>query len=182
MLLQELKQENYSLRSRLETEVRTRSNHAHELEDLKEKLTKEFQAKETSQQLNTEKKISDLRKEIESLQNDISKHSLMEIQLQEKIKKQDEMLQTARRSNEELQNKGRSRLESIEEYIHVATELKEERDALTLELADLKDNQERILFDRNLLKEKVEYLEEELQEKGRQGQTWFNCLQASPFF
>lgn len=148
---------------------------------MKEKLGKEFQAKEKSQQLSTDKKISDLRKEIESLQNDISKHSLVEIQLQEKIKKQDEMLQTARRSNEELQHKGRSRLESIEEYVHQAAELKDERDALTLELADLKDNQERILFDRNLLKERVEHLEEELQEKVRQGQTWFNCLQASVY-
>lgn len=45
--LEELKQENYSLRSRLETEVRTNSNHAHELDDLKAKLQKEFEAKET---------------------------------------------------------------------------------------------------------------------------------------
>lgn len=175
--LEELKQENYSLRSRLETEVRTNSNHAHELDDLKVKLQKEFEAKEKSQQMTTEKKICELRKEIESLQNDISKHTLVEIQLQEKIKKQDEMLQAARRSSEELQNKGRSRLESIEEYIHLASELSEERDALTMKLADLKDSQERILFDRNVLKERVEHLEEELQEKARQGQTWFNCLQ-----
>lgn len=175
--LEELKQENYSLRSRLETEVRTNSNHAHELDDLKVKLQKEFEAKEKSQQMTTEKKICELRKEIESLQNDISKHTLVEIQLQEKIKKQDEMLQAARRSSEELQHKGRSRLESIEEYIHLASELSEERDALTMKLADLKDSQERILFDRNVLKERVEHLEEELQEKARQGQTWFNCLQ-----
>lgn len=175
--LEELKQENYSLRSRLETEVRTNSNHAHELDDLKAKLQKEFEAKEKSQQMTTEKKICELRKEIESLQNDISKHTLVEIQLQEKIKKQDEMLQAARRSSEELQHKGRSRLESIEEYIHLASELSEERDTLTMKLADLKDSQERILFDRNVLKERVEHLEEELQEKARQGQTWFNCLQ-----
>lgn len=127
--------------------------------------------------MTTEKKICELRKEIESLQNDISKHTLVEIQLQEKIKKQDEMLQAARRSSEELQHKGRSRLESIEEYIHLASELSEERDTLTMKLADLKDSQERILFDRNVLKERVEHLEEELQEKARQGQTWFNCLQ-----
>lgn len=175
--LEELKQENYSLRSRLETEVRTNSNHAHELDDLKVKLQKEFEAKEKSQQMTTEKKICELRKEIESLQNDISKHTLVEIQLQEKIKKQDEMLQAARRSSEELQHKGRSRLESIEEYIHLASELSEERDTLTMKLADLKDSQERILFDRNVLKERVEHLVEELQEKARQGQTWFNCLQ-----
>lgn len=175
--LEELKQENYSLRSRLETEVRTNSNHAHELDDLKVKLQKEFEAKEKSQQMTTEKKICELRKEIESLQNDISKHTLVEIQLQEKIKKQDEMLQAARRSSEELQHKGRSRLESIEEYIHLASELSEERDTLTMKLADLKDSQERILFDRNVLKERVEHFEEELQEKARQGQTWFNCLQ-----
>lgn len=48
---------------------------------------------------------------------------------------------------------------------------------MTMKLADLKDSQERILFDRNVLKERVEHLEEELQEKARQGQTWFNCLQ-----
>ena len=170
------------MRSRLEIEARTNSNHVHELEDLKEKLRKEFEANEKSQQICTEKKINDLRKEIESLQNDISKHSLIEIQLNEKIKKKDELLQEARKNNEELQLKGRSRLESVEEYIHLAAELKEERDSLTLELADWKDNQERILFDRNLLKEKVEHLEEELQEKARQGQTWFNCLQASAQF
>lgn len=169
------------MRSRLETEVRTNSNHAHELDDLKVKLQKEFEAKEKSQQMTTEKKICELRKEIESLQNDISKHTLVEIQLQEKIKKQDEMLQAARRSSEELQHKGRSRLESIEEYIHLASELSEERDNLTMKLADLKDSQERILFDRNVLKERVEHLEEELQEKARQGQTWFNCLQVRQF-
>lgn len=170
------------MRSRLEIEARANSNHVHELEDLKEKLRREFEANEKSQQICTEKKISDLRKEIESLQNDVSKHSLIEIQLNEKIKKQDELLQEARQSNEELQHKGRSRLESVEEYIQLAAELKDERDSLTLELADCKDNQERILFDRNLLKEKVEHLEEELQEKSRQGQTWFNCLQASAQF
>jgi len=175
--LEELKQDNHTLRSRLEIEVRANSNHVHELEDLKEKLRKEFEANEKSQQISTEKKVNDLRKEIESLQNDISKHSLIEIQLNEKIKKQDELLQKARQNNEKLQHKGRSRLESVEEYIHLAAELKDERDSLTLELADCKDNQERILFDRNLLKEKVEHLEEELQEKARQGQTWFNCLQ-----
>lgn len=175
--LEELKQDNHILRSRLEIEARANSNHVHELEDLKEKLRKEFEANEKSQQICTEKKISDLRKEIESLQNDVSKHSLIEIQLNEKIKKQDELLQEARKSNEELQHKGRTRLESVEEYIQLAAELKDERDSLTLELADCKDNQERILFDRNLLKEKVEHLEEELQEKSRQGQTWFNCLQ-----
>lgn len=149
---------------------------------MKEKLRKEFEVNEKSQQISTEKKINDLRKEIESLQNDISKHSLIEIQLNEKIKKQDELLQKARQSNDELQHKGRSRLENIEEYIHLAAELKDERDSLTLELADCKDNQERILFDRNLLKEKVVHLEEELQEKARQGQTWFNCLQVSAQF
>lgn len=167
------------MRSRLESEIRANSNHAHDLDDVKEKLRKEFEAKEKSQQLGTEKRISDLRKEIESLQNDLSKHTLVENQLQEKIKKQDEMLQTARRNNDEMQHKGRSRLESVEEYMHLASELKDERDALTMEIADHKDNQERIVFDRNVLKERVEYLEEELQEKARQGHTWFNCLQVS---
>ena len=179
LFTKELKQDNHTLRSRLETEIRTNSNHDHELEDLKEKLRKEFEAKETSQQLTTEKKINDLRKEIESLQNDVSKHALVENQLQEKIKKQDEMLRKAHQSNEELQHKGRTRLESIEEYINLASELKEERDVLTMKLADCEDNQERIVFDRNVLKERVGYLEEELQEKTRQARTWFNCLQAS---
>ena len=166
------------MRSRLETEIRTNSNHAHELEDLKEKLRKEFEAKETSQQLTNEKKINDLRKEIESLQNDVSKHALVENQLHEKIKKQDEMLRKAHQSNEELQHKGRTGLESIE-YINMASELKEERDVLMMKLADCEDNQERIVFDRNVLKERVGYLEEELQEKTRQAHTWFNCLQVS---
>jgi len=175
--LEELKQDNHSLRSRLDTEIRTNSNHAHELEDLKENLRKEFETKEESQQLTTEKKINDLRKEIESLQNDVSKHTLIENQLQEKIKKQEEMLRKAHQSNEELQHKGRSRLDSIEEYVNLASELKEERDILIMKVADYEDNQERILFDRNALKERVGYLEEELQEKTRQAQTWLNCLQ-----
>ena len=146
---------------------------------MKENLRKEFETKEESQQLTTEKKINDLRKEIESLQNDVSKHTLIENQLQEKIKKQEEMLRKAHQSNEELQHKGRSRLDSIEEYVNLASELKEERDILIMKVADYEDNQERILFDRNALKERVGYLEEELQEKTRQAQTWLNCLQAS---
>ena len=163
----------------METEIRTNSNHVHELDDLKEKLRKEFEGKEKSQQLITEKKINDLRKEIESLQNDVSKHTLVENQLQEKIKKHEEMLRKVHQSNEELQNKGRSRLESVEEYINLASELKEEREILMMKLADYEDNQERMLFDKNVLKDRVEYLEEELQEKTRQAHTWFNCLQAS---
>ena len=163
----------------METEIRTNSNHVNELDDLKEKLRKEFEAKEKSQQLITEKKVNDLRKEIESLQNDVSKHILVENQLHEKIKKHEEMLRKAHQSNEELQNKGRSRLESVEEYINLASELKEEREILMIKLADYEDNQERMLFDTNVLKERVGNLEEELQEKTRQGHTWFNCLQAS---
>lgn len=162
----------------METEIRTNSNHVHELDDLKEKLRKEFDEKEKSQQLLTEKKINDLRKEIESLQNDVSKLTLVENQLQEKIRKQEEMLRKAHQGNEELQHKGRSRLESIEEYINLAAELQGEREVLMLKLADYEDNQERMLFDRNVLKEKVGYLEEELQEKTRQAHTWLNCLQA----
>ena len=163
----------------METEIRANSNHVHELDDLKEKLRKEFDEKEKSQQLLTEKKINDLRKEIESLQNDVSKHTLVENQLQEKIKKQEEMLRKAYQSNEELQHKGRSRLESIEEYINLTAELQGEREVLMMKLADYEDNQQRMLFDRNVLKEKVGYLEEELQEKTRQAHTWLNCLQAS---
>lgn len=178
-LSQELKQDNHTLRSKLETEIRANSNHVHELDDLKEKLRKEFDEKEKSQQLLTEKKINDLRKEIESLQNDVSKHTLVENQLQEKIKKQEEMLRKAYQSNEELQHKGRSRLESIEEYINLTAELQGEREVLMMKLADYEDNQQRMLFDRNVLEEKVGYLEEELQEKTRQAHTWLNCLQAS---
>ncbi|XP_029208767.2 protein Spindly-B-like [Acropora millepora] len=175
--IEELKQDNYSLRCRLETEVRTNSSHAHELEDLKEKLRKEFEGKEKSQQLTTEKKINDLRKEIESFQNDTSKHTMVESQLQEKIKKQEEMLRKAHQHNEELQKKGKSRLESVEEYINLASELQEERDVLLMKVADYENNQERIAFDRNVLKERVDQLEEELQEKTRQGHNWFGCLQ-----
>ncbi|XP_015771738.1 PREDICTED: protein Spindly-B-like [Acropora digitifera] len=175
--IEELKQDNYSLRCRLETEVRTNSSHAHELEDLKEKLRKEFEGKEKSQQLTTEKKINDLRKEIESFQNDASKHTMVESQLQEKIKKQEEMLRKAHQHNEELQKKGKSRLESVEEYINLASELQEERDVLLMKVADYENNQERIAFDRNVLKERVDQLEEELQEKTQQGHNWFGCLQ-----
>ncbi|XP_074619161.1 protein Spindly-B-like [Acropora palmata] len=177
--IEELKQDNHSLRCRLETEVRTNSSHAHELEDLKEKLRKEFEGKEKSQQLTTEKKINDLRKEIESFQNDASKHTMVESQLQEKIKKQEEMLRKAHQHNEELQKKGKSRLESVEEYINLASELQEERDVLLMKVADYENNQERIAFDRNVLKERVDQLEEELQEKTRQGHNWFGCLQAT---
>ncbi|KAM7435421.1 Protein Spindly [Porites harrisoni] len=175
--IEELKQDNHTLRSKLETEIRANSNHVHELDDLKEKLRKEFDEKEKSQQLLTEKKINDLRKEIESLQNDVSKHTLVENQLQEKIKKQEEMLRKAYQSNEELQHKGRSRLESIEEYVNLTAELQGEREVLMMKLADYEDNQQRMLFDRNVLEEKVGYLEEELQEKTRQAHTWLNCLQ-----
>lgn len=167
------------MRSKLETEIRANSNHVHELDDLKEKLRKEFDEKQKSQQLLTEKKINDLRKEIESLQNDVSKHTLVENQLQEKIKRQEEMLRKAYQSNEELQHKGRSRLESIEEYVNHTAELQGEREVLMMKLADYEDNQQRMLFDRNVLKEKVGYLEEELQEKTRQAHTWLNSLQAS---
>ncbi|KAK2568047.1 Protein Spindly-B [Acropora cervicornis] len=176
--IEELKQDNHSLRCRLETEVRTNSSHAHELEDLKEKLRKEFEGKEKSQQLTTEKKINDLRKEIESFQNDASKHTMVESQLQEKIKKQEEMLRKAHQHNEELQKKGKSRLESVEEYINLASELQEERDVLLMKVADYENNQERIAFDRNVLKERVDQLEEELQEKTRQGHNWFARLEA----
>ena len=157
--------------------MRANSNHGHELEDLKQRLRQEFAADSKSRQITSEKKINDLRKEIESLENDMSKHTLIETQLQEKIKRQEDMLQRAHRSNEELQNKGRCRLESNEEYVNLATELREERDALTLKVTDLHDNHERLLFDNRVLKEKCESLGDELQEKSRQAQNWFNCLQ-----
>ena len=128
--------------------------------------------------MTSEKKIKQLRQEIESLQTDSSKHALIESQLQEKIQKQDEMLEKAHKYNEQLQSK--EHLESeVEEQRSLCSKLKCEKDSLTLKLSDLTYSQERLVFDNKALAQKLEMLQEEYQERTRQSQAWCDCLQVS---
>ena len=176
---QELKQENHTLRSRIESGIREKENHTFELEALKDRLRKEFEDEAKATQMATEKKLKQLRSQIDSLQSEGSKHTLVENQLQEKIKQQEELLEKAHKYNEQLQSK--VVLESeVEEQRKLCSQLKCERDALMIKLSDVNHSQERLSFDNKAVRKSLEVLEEEFQEKTRQSQAWFNCLQVSP--
>lgn len=174
--IEELKQENHVLKSRIETEVIASRNNAFELENMKERLQKEFKEKETAQQNASEKKIKELRKEIESLQNELGKHILVEGQLQEKIQKQEEVIENIRKYSEELQSKSVLETE-VEEQRRVSAHLQMELDSVSMSFSDLRGLKRRLEFDNEALKQQIECINEELKEKSRQSETWHNCLQ-----
>ena len=174
--IEEFKQENHVLKCRIETEISANRNHVFEQESLKERLEKEFKERETATHNANEKKVKELRKEIESLQNDIGKHILVEGQLQEKIQRQEEIMENLRKYSEELQSKSILETE-VEEQRRISAHLQMELDSVVMSLSDMKDLKQRFEFDNDSLKQQISCVNEELKEKTRQSETWYNCLQ-----
>lgn len=171
-----MKQENYTIKSRLETETKSKDHHLDEIENTKENLHKEFEQERMMTQITNDKKLKELRKEITSLQSEIEKHTMMEGQYKEKIQQQDEILEKTRQYHKQLQLA--EHLETdLEEQKQLTTELQTERDCLLMEITQLKNIQEQQAFDKKVVEEKFQEIEEELQEKNRQSQMWYNCLQ-----
>ena len=174
--IEELKQENHVLKIRIETEAVASRNQVLEQEHLKERLQKEFKEKEQAFQNTSEKKVKDLRKEIESLQNDLNKHTLVERQQQEKLQKQEELIENIRKYSEQLQSKAVLETE-VEEERRISAHLQFELDSAVMNCSDLKDLKQRLEFDNEALKQEIERVNEELKEKSRQSETWYSCLQ-----
>ncbi|XP_031549338.1 protein Spindly-like isoform X2 [Actinia tenebrosa] len=174
--MEEIKQQNHTFRTRLETESRAKEHHIFEIENIKERLQKQFEEESKMTQITNERKVKELRKEIDSLQSDFNKHLMMESQLKEKIEQQDEMLENVRKYNKQLQFAANFETD-LEEQRRICTDLQLERDSLVMAMSDLKNIQEQLKFDNRAILEKYESLEEEMQEKIRQAQTWYNCLQ-----
>lgn len=145
------------------------------MENIKERLQKQFEEESKMTQMANERKVKELRKEIDSLQSDFNKHLMMESQLKEKIEQQDEMLENVRKYNKQLQFAANFETD-LEEQRRICTDLQLERDSLVMAMSDLKNIQEQLKFDNRAILEKYGSLEEEMQEKIRQAQTWYNCL------
>ncbi|KAK3728992.1 hypothetical protein QZH41_019415 [Actinostola sp. cb2023] len=176
MKMEDVKQDNYTIKSRLETEARARDHHVYEIENIKENLQKQFDQESMLKQIATDKKLKELRKEIDSLQSEINKHAMLEGQFKTKLEQQEEMLKNARHYNKELQFAVNFETD-LEEQKMLCNDLQLERDSLLMEITQLKSIQEQIGFDKKVYEKKFEYIEEEIEEKNRQSQIWYNCLQ-----
>ncbi|KXJ09909.1 protein Spindly [Exaiptasia diaphana] len=172
MKLEEMKQENYSLKSKLETQARSKDHHLYEIENIQ----KEYEQTKMMDQLTNDKKLKELKKEITSLQSEIEKHLLIESQYKEKLEQQEQILENARQINKELQLAANLETD-LEEQKQLTTELQTERDCLLMEVTQLKNMHEQLAFDKKAVEEKFQSIEEEMQERNRQSQLWYNCLQ-----
>lgn len=101
---------------------------------------------------------------------------MIEGQFKEKIEQQEEMLENARKYNKQLQFAANFETD-LEEQRLLCSELQIERDALMMDITELKNIQEQLAFDKKALEERFVSIEEEMQEKNRQSQMWYNCLQ-----
>ncbi|XP_032238998.1 protein Spindly [Nematostella vectensis] len=174
--VEELKQENYSLRSRREADIRTKDFQLQEMENAKRQLQKKFDGEKKVLQLDSEKTIKELHKDIKSLNTELEKYIMVESQLKEKVEQQEGMLERTREYTKKLQLAEVLENE-VDEQRRACTKLQMDRDELIMEVNDMKNVIERQEHQNKTLAQQLESLQEELQEKSRQAQTWYNHLQ-----
>lgn len=155
----------------MDAQSRAKDHHLYEIESLQ----KEFEQAKIMDQHTNNKKIKEMKYEIASLQSEIEKHVLIEGQYKEKLEQQEEMLEHAHQLNKDLQQT--ENLETdLEEQRQMVAELQNERDYLAIKVTKLKNTLEQSDFDKKACEEKFKSYEEEMQEKSRQSQMWYNCL------
>jgi inner membrane protein involved in colicin E2 resistance len=106
---------------------------------------------------------------------------MMEGQLKDKVEQQEEMLENVRKYNKQLQFAANFETD-LEEQRRICADLQIERDSLLMAMSDSKNIQEQLKFDNKAMMDKYESLEGEMQEKSRQAQTWYNCLQVGSYY
>jgi chromosome segregation ATPase len=173
---QELRQENYSLRMKIEQENLAQKNLANEMDVIKEKLEQVKQEELARQEDIHEKKVDELQAEINNLQSELDKNSLVSEQLHAKISTQEEMLAEAHKYSKQIQGMGalESQLEDMKEE---CTLMRLKKDELKIIVNDVNAEKEQLLFDIHNLEQKIEVMQETLEEKSSQGKTWFDSLQ-----
>lgn len=176
--VEELRQENYNLKIKFESNVLARSNFINEMENMKEKLEEKAKQELSRVNANHDKKIDELQLEIECLHTELEKSTLVTEQLQEKVSKQDEMLVEAHKYSKQLQGMGvlETQLEELKEE---CTLMRFKNDELKIIVADVNDEKQQLLFDQQNLMEKIEFLKENLEGKTTQGMAWYDALQDS---
>lgn len=178
MQVEKFHQENYSLKMKIESNVYERQNLISEMENMKEKLQEDAKNELSRIATNHDKKIDELQVEIDSLQNELEKGTLVADQLQDKISKQEQMLDEAHTYSKKLE--GMDILESqLEELKEQCSLMKFDNDEMKIALTDVNDEKEQMLFDQKNLVQKIDYLKENLEEKTIQGKTWFDTMQDS---
>ncbi|CAB4002461.1 Spindly-like, partial [Paramuricea clavata] len=176
--MEELRQENYSLRMKIDQEKLAKKNFANEMETTKEKLQQNMKQELARQENVHEKKVEELRAETESLHSALEKNSLVNEQLHTKILKQEEMLAEAHRYSKQIQGMGalETQLEDMKEECTLMRLKKEE---LKIAVDDVNAEKEQLVFDKQNLVQKIEMLKENLEETSSQGKIWFDTLQSS---
>lgn len=149
---------------------------ANEIELTKEKVEQNVKQELARQENINNRKMSELRAEIESLHSELEKDALVNEQLTTKIAKQEELLAEAHRYSKKLKELSslESQLEGIKEECSMT---KFENDELKIVLDDINAEKEQVIFDRQCLKENVANLKKDLEETCSQGKIWFDSLQ-----
>ncbi len=171
-----MRQENYSLRIKIDQDKLAQKNFTNEMEITKEKLELNMKQELARQGNNHEKKVDELQAEIDSLHSELEKSALLNEHLHAKISKQKEMLAEAHKYSKQIQGMGalESQLEDLKEE---CTLMRLEKEELKIIVNDVNAEKEQLLFDKENLEQKIEMLKENLEETSSQGKVWFDSLQ-----
>ena len=163
---------------RFDQEQLSQKNFANEMEIMKDKLERNFKEEFARQENIHEAKVQELQAEIDSLNSELGKNSLLNGQLRAKIAKQEEMLTDAHKYLKQIQGIGilESQVEDLKEKCSLMRLKKEE---MKITLSDVHSENERLLFDKQNLLEKNHLLIEELDKTMNKGKIWFDALQVS---
>ena len=176
--MEELRQQNYSLRMKIDQQKLAQTNLANEMEITREKFEQNMEQELARRENIHEKKVGELQADIDSLQSELERYCLVNEQLNGKILKQEEMLADAHKYSRQIQGMGalESQLEDMKEECTLMRLRKEE---LKIVVNDVNAEKEQLLFDKMNLERKIELMKETLEETSSQGKIWFDSLQSS---
>ena len=176
--LQELTQDNYSLKSKITTTSNLLDIHNQEIESIKDQEKKKFENEKKHLESVYEKKFNDTKRAKESLEADISQFTLREKQLEEKVQLLQEIIEELKKTpkvvdmNVTLEGENHSLKKTL-------AEVSEENDLLNGVIRDLKNEIERHVLENANMKKTISSLKAEQEVDQQQGTMWFNNLQVS---
>ncbi|XP_070557569.1 protein Spindly-like [Ptychodera flava] len=178
--LQELEQDKYSLSMKLSVKEQIEKTLTGELEQVKESVNNLKEAETYQRQKDTvqARKIQELETKHETLQRESENAGIVEEQLKEKIKYLEDVLEDTKQKLQQKQNVTFDDEELLSLY-QENSQLKSEKDSLSLELKHAKDNLQQTIACKVSQEQKIDTLRQEMEELEQQSTSYFNALEKS---
>ncbi|XP_022098867.1 protein Spindly-like [Acanthaster planci] len=177
--VEQLEQDKHSLQLKLGAKEQTERSQLAELDGLREALQAQREAwrGRERQELAQAKEVQRMAGRLEELQVSLERAAMTEEQLRKRIEHQDELLKEANNKLSSMELAPSQNDEQLDHLQQKLTTVKSAKDALAMELKDAKDHCQQLAFTDEVQKQRLQSLQNDMEEKEQQVTGYFNLLE-----